>query len=366
MLTIGFVILLSFGIISGQPKTSRAIGSPGAQDEVLSYVIDIRTVPKHRGKKSYSKPVIQRKYVVKNRARNYDALARMSVGHEEDDDGYVWTSVEEDTGVSQKAHFVFEPFSTDPNKHAAVFQWIDQMLNGVEGSNSNILEKARSPTQRPSRKLTERPVQSLTRGTTKGTTQRPTQVSAKRVTHRPTQRLADTQAQLPSNRPTQKSTQRPKLRTTADIRRRSGPMAKLKLRKTKPRLQIMRRRSSTRTPNLIANSVPFVSVKSTKPTLLEHKVKAKPVARLVRKAKRTMKNHPQPQPSPPQDEKSGRHYHYELDNGSFSKKELSNGMETQGRYDIKRAGFSSRTVYSVTDGSGFQSESSYSISQSDP
>ena len=110
-----------------------------------------------------------------------------------------------------------------------------------------------------------------------------------------------------------------------------------------------------------------MSVTSTTSTLLELQTKSKPVARLVRKAKRPIKKQPRPQPVlAAQGEETGHQYHYELDNGTFSKKELSNGQGTQGEYDIKRSGFSSRTVYSVIDGSGFQSESSYSISKSDP
>ena len=85
-------------------------------------------MPKRRNPKrklnSGSPRLNRRKYIVKNRARNYDSLARMSTYDESE---FHWTSVE---NSEIKEPFVFEPFSTDPKKHAAVFAWIDQMLNG--------------------------------------------------------------------------------------------------------------------------------------------------------------------------------------------------------------------------------------------
>jgi len=105
-----------------------------AQAEVLSYIIDIESIPKrqNRRRKTHSKP-ISRKYIVKNRSRNYGVLARMSTNEEESEAlaTYSWTSVEETQDRKNvQQPLVFEPFSTDPKKHAAVFAWIDQMING--------------------------------------------------------------------------------------------------------------------------------------------------------------------------------------------------------------------------------------------
>ena len=359
MLTIGFLVLFSLGIISGQAKTSEASENQGVNDKVLSYVIDIRTVPKggsRRGRKSYSKPSVQRKYVVKNRARNYDAIARMSLGHDEDDDGYIWTSVENDTREHSKAHFVFEPFSTDPSKHAAIFQWIDQMLNGdkVTTPKPPKTTLVDLPTQSPLEKSTQR--------TTLRSTGRPTRRSKQRSTKKPTHRTTfkAIQREVPKVPIIQKQLETG-TKLPAASRRRSGPLAKLKQRKTRPLLQGIRRRGSTIRPHtLVDNGIPFretVSVQTTKSTLLEHKAKSKPIARLVRKAKRPLKS-----PLVPKVDASHR-YHYELDNGVYRQKELSDGVETQGQFEVQRSGFSSKTVYSVIDGSGFQSESTYSISQ---
>ena len=111
-----------------------------SQAEVLSYIIDIESMPKRQNpmRKTYEPMIRRRKYVVKNRSRNYGALARMSTNSEEESEvavpRYSWTSVEETTQEDRKSGqqqpLVFEPFSTDPKKHAAVFAWIDQMING--------------------------------------------------------------------------------------------------------------------------------------------------------------------------------------------------------------------------------------------
>ena len=119
-----------------------------AQAEVLSYIIDIESIPKrqNRRRKTHPKP-ISRKYIVKNRSRNYGVLARMSTNEEESEavPTYSWTSVEETQDrKSVQQPLVFEPFSTDPKKHAAVFAWIDQMINGYSDS---VPSTKRKPTQ---------------------------------------------------------------------------------------------------------------------------------------------------------------------------------------------------------------------------
>jgi len=74
-------------------------------------------------------------------------------------------------------------------------------------------------------------------------------------------------------------------------------------------------------------------------------------------------------PRPPTNHGNKRrpyNFKYKVENpdksGHFQHEEVSNGDETQGRYDIARPGFESRTIYSVAKGSGFNAETSYSIS----
>ena len=64
-----------------------------------------------------------------------------------DESEFRWTSVE---NSEIKEPFVFEPFSTDPKKHAAVFAWIDQMLNGnIKDTPKKVLKTTASKPANP-------------------------------------------------------------------------------------------------------------------------------------------------------------------------------------------------------------------------
>ena len=60
-------------------------------------------------------------------------------------------------------------------------------------------------------------------------------------------------------------------------------------------------------------------------------------------------------------EKRPYSFKYVVPEGKYQHEEISDTKETQGLYEIETSGFESRTVYSVNQGSGFNSQSSYSI-----
>ena len=60
-------------------------------------------------------------------------------------------------------------------------------------------------------------------------------------------------------------------------------------------------------------------------------------------------------------EKRPYSFKYVVPEGKYQHEEISDTKETQGHYEIETSGFESRTVYSVNQGSGFNSQSSYSI-----
>jgi hypothetical protein len=116
-----------------------------------------------------------------------------------------------------------------------------------------------------------------------------------------------------------------------------------------------------------------ISVTQPEPDKIEDKIEQLPTYRPSRRPNRP-KSSPSQQKYPgnyensyPKSENSKIPYNFkyqvvnDVGSGNFNHEEVSDGDETQGRYDVQTSGFESRTIYSVVPGSGFNSETSYTI-----